>query len=127
MKEKNFSISKRLKSFCYAFDGIRYLIKNEHNAWIHCSVAIIVLFAGLFFNISPIEWIVVVFVIASVLAAEAINSSIECLADFVSDKQCESIKHVKDLAAGAVLFLAIAAAIIGCIIFVPKVFDFFFM
>ncbi len=127
MKEKTFSFGKRLKSFRYAFEGIRYLIKNEHNAWIHCFVAIMVVFAGLFFKISAMEWIVVVFVIASVLAGEAINSSIECLADFVSDKQNESIKHVKDLAAGAVLFLAIAAAIIGCIIFVPKVFDFFFL
>ena len=67
------------------------------------------------------EWIAIVFAIAMVLAAEAVNSSIEALADLVSPSYNEAIKRTKDLAAGAVLILAIGAAIVGLIIFVPKI------
>lgn len=66
------------------------------------------------------EWIAVIFAIGMVLAAEAVNSSIEALADLVSPDYNEAIKRTKDLAAGAVLILAIAAAIVGLLIFIPK-------
>ena len=70
---------------------------------------------------SSTEWIAIVFAIGSVLAAEAVNSSIEALADLVSPEYNEAIKRTKDLAAGAVLILAISAAIVGLIIFIPKI------
>ena len=60
--------------------------------------------------------------IGMVLAAEAVNSSIERLADFVTEEQRDAIKQTKDLAAGSVLILAIAAAAVGLIIFIPKLF-----
>ena len=66
------------------------------------------------------EWVAIVFAIGSVFAAEAVNSSIEALADLVSPGYNEAIKRTKDLAAGAVLILAIAAAVVGCLIFIPK-------
>ena len=69
--------------------------------------------------------IVIAFAIGLVLAAEAINSSIEALADLVSPEYNEAIKRTKDLAAGAVLILAITAAIVGFIVFIPKLFIFF--
>lgn len=77
------------------------------------------------FGISAKEWIAVVFAIGTVLAAEAVNSSIEAIADLVSPGYNEAIKRTKDLAAGAVLILAIAAAIVGLIIFVPKIIETF--
>lgn len=120
MKNDGFTLKKRLKSFIYAFNGIKLLITREHNAWIHTFIAVCVVIAGFLFNISTTEWIAVTFAIGMVLAAEAINSSIEALADLVSPEYNEAIKKTKDLAAGAVLLLAIAAAIIGCIIFVPE-------
>lgn len=67
------------------------------------------------------EWIAVCMCIGMVLSAEAVNSSIEALADLVSPEYNEAIKKTKDLAAGAVLILAITAAIIGLIIFIPKI------
>ena len=70
---------------------------------------------------SRMEWIAVTIVIGAVLAAEAVNSSIEALADLVSPEYNEAIKRTKDLAAGAVLLMAIAAAIVGFIIFIPKI------
>lgn len=121
MKNDGFTLQKRLKSFVYAFNGIRLLITKEHNAWIHCFAAVCAVSLGFFFHLSATEWIAIIFAIGTVLAGEAVNSSIEALADLVSPEYNEAIKRTKDLAAGAVLFLAIAAAIIGLIIFIPKI------
>ena len=120
MKNEGFTLRKRLRSFKFAGNGIRLLIAHEHNAWIHCFAAVCVTIAGWSIGLSSIEWIAIVFAIAMVLAAEAVNSSIEALADLVSPGYNEAIKRTKDLAAGAVLILAIGAATIGCIIFLPK-------
>ncbi|SEF76229.1 MULTISPECIES: diacylglycerol kinase family protein [Parabacteroides] len=120
MKNDGFTFNKRLQSFKYAFNGIRLLITKEHNAWIHCFAAICVIIAGFLFDLSRMEWIAVCIVIGAVLAAEAVNSSIEALADLVSPGYNEAVKRTKDLAAGAVLITAIAAAVAGAIIFVPK-------
>lgn len=121
MKNEGFTLRKRLRSFKFAGNGVRLLIAHEHNAWIHCFAAVCVTIAGWSIGLSSIEWIAIVFAIAMVLAAEAVNSSIEALADLVSPGYNEAIKRTKDLAAGAVLILAIGAAIIGLIIFVPKI------
>lgn len=120
MKNSGFTFRKRLASFRYAFNGIRLLIQKEHNAWIHCFATICVVIAGLFFGLSKMEWAAVVIVIGAVLSAEAVNSAIESLSDLVSPEYNEAIKKTKDLAAGAVLITAIAAAIVGIIIFFPK-------
>jgi len=125
MKNESFSFRKRLQSFGYAFNGIRLLTKGEHNAWIHCFVTICVIIAGIFFKLSGTEWIAIVIVIGMVLAAEAINSAIEVLSDYVSPNYNQAIKRVKDLSAGAVLLTAIAAAITGLIIFIPKLIGMF--
>lgn len=121
MKNNGFTLRKRLRSFSYAFHGICLLITQEANAWIHCFAAVCVVVAGFFFGISVSEWIAVIFAIGMVLAAEAVNSAVEALADRVTQEYDEAIKRTKDLASGAVLILAIAAAIIGCIIFIPKI------
>ena len=118
MKNDGFTFRKRARSFKFAFNGIKLLITKEHNAWIHCFAAVCVLIAGMVFGLSRMEWIAVTIVIGAVLAAEAVNSSIEALADLVYN---EAIKRTKDLAAGAVLLMAIAAAIVGFVIFIPKI------
>lgn len=120
MKNDGFTFRKRLRSFGYAFNGIRLLITKEHNAWIHCFAAVCVVLAGLLMDISKMEWIACVIVIGAVLAAEAVNSAVEALADFVSPEYSEAIKRTKDLAAGAVLLMAMAATVVGGIIFFPK-------
>lgn len=120
MKNNGFTFRKRLRSFRYAFNGIRLLVTKEHNAWIHCFAAVCVVIAGILLEISKMEWIACVSMIGAVMAAEAINSAVEAMADFVSPEYSEAIKRTKDLAAGAVLLLAIAAAIVGGIVFFPK-------
>lgn len=122
MKNDGFTLRKRLKSFRFAFNGIRLLVTREHNAWIHCFIAVCVIVTGCLVGLSATEWIVITMAIGMVLAAEAFNSSIEALADLVSPSYNEAIKRTKDLAAGAVLILAIASAVIGLVIFIPKLF-----
>ncbi|MBD9180438.1 MAG: diacylglycerol kinase family protein [Odoribacter splanchnicus] len=119
MKDKKFSIKDRIRSFKYAFKGIHSLIRNEHNARIHLCAAILVVCAGFFFGITREEWIAVIFAIGFVFSAEAVNSAIEYVADAFTTEPHELIGKAKDFAAGAVLLAAMAAAIIGSIIFIP--------
>jgi diacylglycerol kinase len=121
MQRGKFSIRKRLKSFKYAFNGLKILIGEEFNARIHLLIACCVGIAGFVFRLSRGEWIAVIFCIAGVFALEAINSAIENLADFISPKKHETMKKIKDLSAAAVLIAAIAAAIVGLIVFLPKI------
>lgn len=122
MKNNGFTLRKRLRSFRFAFNGIRLLVTCEHNAWIHCFIAACVIITGCIVKLSATEWIAIAMAIGMVLAAEAFNSAIEALADAVSPDYNEAIKRTKDLAAGAVLLLAISSAVIGLIIFIPKLF-----
>jgi diacylglycerol kinase len=119
---EKFSLRKRLVSFQYAFNGLKILIKEEHNARIHLFITCCVLIAGVVFKISIVEWITVIFCIGLVFALELINSAIENTADFISKEKNETIKKIKDLSAGAVLIAAIASAVIGLIIFLPRIF-----
>lgn len=120
MKNNGFTFRKRLKSFVYAFRGIRLLIGREPNARIHCFAAVCVLVLGFTLHISSTEWIAITIAIGLVFAFEAINSSIEALADLVSPEYNEAIKHTKDLAAGAVLLSALSALVVGLLVFIPK-------
>ncbi len=121
MNNERFSIKKRIKSFRYAFAGLRVLFREEHNSRIHAFAAICVVIAGFVFRISAYEWIAVTIVIEMVLCAEAINSSLERTADFVKAERDDRKRDIKDLGAAAVLLTAIAAAIVGLIIFLPKI------
>lgn len=112
-------LKKRIKSFGYAFMGIASLLKKEHNAWIHCLAIVVVTSLGFYFHITPTEWCIVLLCFGMVLAAEGFNTAIERLVDLVSPERHPVAGDVKDVAAGAVLICAIAAAIIGCIIFLP--------
>ncbi len=122
MKKKKFSVQERINSFKYAFDGLKTLFKEEHNARIHLGVSLFVIALGFYFDVSSLEWICLIFAIGFVFAAEVFNTSLETMADFVSKEQHPQIKKIKDLAALAVLISAITAVIIGLIIFLPKLF-----
>lgn len=117
---RKFSIKERFQSFTYAFAGLKTLFKDEHNARIHLGIAITVIIAGIFFQISAIEWIVVCLLIGLVFALEIMNAAIENLSDFISPEYNDKIKKVKDLMAAAVLIAAITSIIAGFILFIPK-------
>lgn len=110
-----------LKSLGHASRGV-YLIFNQRNFKIHIVFAILVGSMGFIFNISLSEWLVILFLFALVLTAEAINTSIENVLDCVSLDHREDIRDAKDSAAGAVLMVCIFAFIVGLVIFIPKIF-----
>ena len=115
-----FSWKARLKSFVYAWEGVVFFLKSEHNAQIHLAATVVVLVLSVTLGVSKWEAIAVVFSIAFVWVAEMINTAIEKTADFISPEKHSQIKRIKDVAAGAVLVASIAAALVGCIVFIPK-------
>lgn len=115
-----FSIKARLKSFGYAFHGIFYCLKTQHNFWIHLVAAAVVVSLGFLFDVSKAEWLFLIFAFGMVLSLEIVNTAIEFLVDLLSPEHQKIAGLAKDLAAGAVLIGAITAAIIGLMIFVPK-------
>ena len=133
--EKKFSFKARLHSFKYAFRGVFLLFRYEHNAWIHLIAIVCAVTAGIILSLTSLEWVAILFAIGvgvgmsekndgtGGIAAEAINTAIEKLADFVSPAHQVLIGKAKDLAA-AVLILSICAFIIGSIIFIPKIIHF---
>ena len=121
MKFQKFSLKKRFKSFNYAFNGLKTILKEEHNARIHLIAAICAITASIIFKISTDEWIVIILVIGFVFAMEIVNTAIENIADFLSTDIDERIRKIKDLSAAATLVSAIVALIAGLIIFLPKI------
>ncbi len=112
-------ILKMLRSFRYAFAGLRFLME-ENNARFHVLAAVIVFLAGIYLKLSATEWTIIITQIGLVLVVETLNTSIEKLCDFVSPEYHQLIGKVKDIAAAAVLIMSIVAVIVGIIIFLPK-------
>lgn len=121
-KQKDFSVYRRLVSFRYAIQGIVYLVKTQHNVWIHLLATILVVIAGFYFSVSGIEWAILVLAMGMVFSAETFNTAFEVLVDKLWPGEDKQAGLIKDLAAGAVLFTALAAATAGILIFVPRIF-----
>ena len=113
-------MKKRIAAFKYAFNGIKYCITKETHFQIQLVAALVVSGFGFIFALSKWEWIVQIFCIGSVLMAEAFNTTLEKIADFIQPKKDTKIKIIKDVAAGAVLLMSITSVIIG-IIYIPKI------
>ena len=110
-----------IKSFAFAFSGLKDSLVHEKNFQIQYVIALLVAGAGIYFSLSATEWMILLICFAVVLSFEMINSAIEKLCDLVCPEINPVIKKVKDMCAGAVLFSAIITFIIGCIIFLPKI------
>ncbi len=123
VEKKPFSIKDRKKSFLYAFQGIGYMVRTQHNAWIHLSLAALVIVCGVFFEVSRYEWIFLIFAIGFVLVAEAFNTAVEVLVDLVCPEFHPLAGIAKDLASGAVLLAAISSALVGLLIFIPYLYQ----
>jgi diacylglycerol kinase len=115
--------SKRLRSFGFAFTGIKELVLSEPNAKLHLLATILAITAGVILKISLVEWSIVSIVIGLVWAAEGFNTVIEKLVDHLMPEYNETARIVKDISAGAVLMCALAAFACGCFIFIPKLYD----
>ncbi|GJM35552.1 MAG: diacylglycerol kinase [Saprospiraceae bacterium] len=119
-------LKRRIRSFKFAFTGIGEIFKNQPNAKIHFIAAILVIALGFVFKISATEWCLLILAIAGVTAAEAFNTALEHLTNLVSPEYHPLAGKTKDAAAGGVLLMAIGAALLGLIIFLPKIMVLFF-
>ncbi len=115
-----FSIGGRVQSFRHAFRGIADLLASQHNARIHVVATVAVIVAGLVFGVSALEWCVLILVMMVVWVAEALNSAFEFLCDVASPDYHPLVKKSKDIAAGGVLLGSIGAAVVGLIVFLPR-------
>lgn len=109
-----------ISSFKYAFQGMFSALKTERNLKIHVTIMLLVIIAGIVLKISKIEWIICIILIGLVIGGEMLNSAIETVVDIAMPDINSKAKFAKDAAAGAVLVFAIASAIIGFMIFGPK-------
>ena len=119
--QKKFSLIKRAESFTHAGRGIVIFIKSTHNAWIHIAIFVLVILAGLFFQITKTEWLFILIVSGMVFISEAFNTALEIDMDLTSPNYHPFAKDVKDISAGAVLISAILAFVVGIIIFLPYI------
>ena len=88
---------------------------------IHVVATILVIILGIYLKLNLIEWSIITIAIVIVISAELFNTAIETIVDMVSPQKNEKAKLAKDISAGAVLILAIGSAIVGFIIFLPKI------
>lgn len=116
---------KFLRSVNHGIAGLVYVTVTESNMRWHVVAMISVTIAGFALHIAAIEWAIIVGCIGIMLALECMNTSIERLADRVTNLSDPLIGQAKDAAAGAVLAMAVASAIIGAIVFVPRLFAVF--
>ena len=111
------------KSFGYAFQGIFNTIRTERNIKIHCAAAILVTIFGIWLQISKTEWMICFILFGLILALELVNTAVEATVDLFTEERKPLAKKAKDAAAGAVLIVPIFAAVIGTLLFIPKLLD----
>ena len=110
-----------VNSFKYSIDGLKYALVHEQNLVIHFIIAFLVVLFGFLFHLELFEWVILLFAIGSVISAELLNSALEATVDLITEEKKKNAKIAKDIGSTSVLLFAIAAAIIGFLIFLPKV------
>lgn len=119
MTRAAFSITGRMRSFGYAFSGLGFMLKTQHNAWLHLLASVLVVAAAIALRVDAEGWLWLIAAMALVWISETTNTAFEHLCDVVSPELNESVRRAKDVAAGAVLISAVAAVVIGFLIFRP--------
>ncbi len=109
----------RLRSFGYAFSGLWYMIRTQQNAWIHALATVCVAVLALWLGLTGRDWVALALTVGLVWMAEAFNTALEAAVDLVTPDKHPLAKAAKDAGAAAALIAAIAAFVVGCIIFGP--------
>ncbi|MDH4129227.1 MAG: diacylglycerol kinase family protein [Spirochaetota bacterium] len=118
-------MKKRINSFKAAFVGIREGFFSQWNIKFHLLATLIIIVVAVYFHVSAIEWSILLLCCSLVISFELINTALEKLCDYIEPNKNEKIRIIKDISAAAVLISAIGAAVIGGIIFFPKLLEFF--
>lgn len=119
---QRFSIAGRLRSFRFAWAGLRHVLFHQQNAQLHLAISLIVCAAGLALGLSNEDWRWIAVAIAIVWIAEIFNTAFEYLCDVVEPEFHHGVEKAKDIAAGAVLVAVGAAVVMGSLVFWPHVF-----
>ncbi len=122
---KEWSIVKRAGSLKHAVRGVLQYVRVTPNAWVHIATFVVLIFLGLFFRITPLNWIILIAINGAVLSAEAFNSAIEIDMDLTNPGQHPMVRDTKDISAGAVLILGVTAWVVDIVIFLPYIRAFF--
>ena len=112
-------LEKKLRSFGYAFNGLRIAVREEFNFKIHIILGLVAVSFGFLFHITRSEWLFVIGASGLVFTAELLNTSLEELCDMMRSTHDPHVAKIKDLAAAAVLMASLAALAMGLIIFIP--------
>lgn len=121
MAKESFIVN-RLKSVGFALRGALLLVRTEASIKIQVFIALVMTAVGFYYDISNTEWILQIFAIGMVMGIEGLNTAIEKICDYVQPEYDSKIGFIKDISAGAVMLVSIAATIIGLIIYLPKMF-----
>lgn len=113
------TFSARLKSFAYAIQGIVFMLRTQHNAWLHGVATIAVIALAVYCDVSASDWRWLIVAMAMVWVGETVNTAVEYVCDVVSPQYSEAVKHAKDIAAGGVLIAALGSFVIGLLTFWP--------
>lgn len=111
----------RVRSFGYALQGLAFMFRTQHNAWLHGVATVCTIVLAAWLRLDPGDWCWLIVAIAMVWVAEAFNTAVEYVCDVVSPHYSDAVKRAKDIAAGAVLICAVAAVLIGAITLWPYV------
>lgn len=125
-RKKQKGIKKFINSFTYPIKGLKYAYRNEQNLAVDVGIALIVVIFSFIFKVSLIEAALLALTIGLVLAFELVNTAIEAVVDLVTEDYHPLAKVAKDTSAAAVFVFALAAVIVGVIIFLPKVINLLF-
>ncbi len=121
MNHKESFLKNRIRSIGWAFKGAWMLLKNESSIKVQAIFALASIILGFYFDISKTEWMIQILTIGLVMGLEGVNTATEEIANFIHPEYHKKIGYIKDVAAGAVFFTAIAALIVAGIIYIPKV------
>ena len=116
-------MKKFFRSFRYAWNGIAIAVRDQQNLKVQSAIAATAIGAGFYFEITPSEWCFVLLSIGLVMGLEMVNSAIENVVDLVTRDHHPLAANAKDIAAGAVLFAAVLAVIVGVLIFYKYLFS----
>ena len=116
---QRFTLAARLKSFSYALAGVWFMLKTQHNAWLHGLATLLVVALAVYCDVSERDWRWLIVAMAMVWVAETLNTAVEYVCDVVSPGYSEAVKHAKDISAGGVLIAAVAALLVGVLTFWP--------
>jgi diacylglycerol kinase len=115
-----------VNSWKYSFAGLKYAYTQEQSLTIHAILTVIVVVSGIYFEISSLQWALVLFTMALIIVTELLNTAIEAVVDMVTEEYHPLAKVAKDCASAAVFFVSAMATGMWLYVFLPKIMDLIF-